>query len=140
MASFVFNSFAVDAFNGNCNTIHSYKGFLVGSGYAGDPTHSKRSSITNEITATGYSAGGVAVSLSVAYNSSSNNIILTVGSATFPAMTGTARKLIVYRFRNGIATADELVCCNDKGADFSFTNTGLVWPASVWLIPMPAPV
>ena len=140
MASFVYPSFLTDVFNGNCNTTHNYKALLTGTGYAENAAHTKRSNITSEISASGYPSGGVAVTLSITFDVATNSHVLTVGPATFPAMTGSARKLVVYRFRNGTATADELVAINDKGNDISFTTIGLVWPASTWRIPLPAPV
>lgn len=140
MPSLLYPSFVTDVFNGNCNTTHSYKALLTDTGYAENVAHTKRSNITSEITATGYPSGGVPVTLSIAFDTATNSHILTVGAATFPAMTGSARKLVVYRFRNGAATADELAVVNDKGNDISFANIGLVWPASTWQIPLPAPV
>lgn len=140
MASLVYPSFVLDVFNGNCNTTHNYKALLAGTGYAENVLHTKRSNITSEITASGYPSGGVPVTLSIAFDEATNSNVLTIGTATFPAMTGAARKLVVYRFRNGAATADELVAINDKGNDISFSNIGLVWPASTWRIPLPAPV
>jgi hypothetical protein len=141
MASGVYRSFLLDVFNGNINTTHGCKAFLVGSSYAEDfVNHQKRSDVSGEITGTGYVAGGVAVALSVAADAATNSIILAVGSATFPAFTSTFRKMVVYRLRNGVASTEELVCCNDKGQSETVTNTGLLWPASTWRIPMPAPV
>lgn len=141
MASVVYNSFLADVFNGNCNTTHSYKAMLVTSDYAESRSnHSKRSSITNEVTGTGYTAGGVSVTLSVVTDNTNNKMILTVGGASFPAVQVTSRKLIVYRTRGGASAADELVCCIDNGVDLVSNGTTQTWAASTWEIPLPAPV
>jgi hypothetical protein len=141
MASIVYTGFLADVFNGNCNTTHSYKAMLVTSSYAEDrATHTKRSSITNEVTGTGYTAGGVAVTLSVASNTSTHKMTLTIGAASWTSSTITARKLIVYRARGGASSADELVCCVDNFADLISNASTMTWNASTWEIPLPAPV
>lgn len=141
MASIVYNSFLADALSGNCNTTHTYKGMLVGPGYSESRSaHSKRSSITNEVTGSGYTSGGVSVTLFVATDNTNNKMTLTIGSATFSAVTVTSRKLIVYRSRGGASSADELVCCVDNGTDLVSNGTSQTWAASTWEIPLPAPV
>lgn len=141
MASLIYNSFLADVFNGNCNTAHAYKGMLVQAGYTENRSaHSKRSSITNEVTGTGYPAGGVAVSLSVATDNTNNKMTLNIGEATFTGVAVTSRKLIVYRARGGASSADELVCCVDNGTDLVSNGVNQTWPASTWEIPLPAPV
>lgn len=137
MADIIYDSFLGDVFAGNCNTTHSYKGMLVTSGYTENrATHSKRSSITNEVSGTGYTAGGSAVTLSVA--TTSTTCTLTIGAVSWPSSSITARKLIVYRDRGGAASADELVCCVDNGTDLVSSSTTLSFAASTWAITLPA--
>ena len=139
MADIIYNSFLADVFAGNCNTTHSYKGMLVTSAYTENrSSHSKRSSITNEVTGTGYTAGGAAVTLSVAVNNTTNVLTLTIGAVSWPSSTITARKLVVYRDRGGASSADELVCCVDNGTDLVSSNTTLSFAASTWEITLPA--
>lgn len=141
MASIVYNSFPADVFAGNCNTTHIYKAMLVTLAYTENrATHAKRSDITNEVSGTGYTAGGVTVTLSAAVNNSTNTLILTIGAATWPSSTITARKLVVYRSRGGASSADELVCCTDNVTDHVSSNTTMNWAASTWAIPLPAAV
>jgi hypothetical protein len=132
MADIIFNSFLSDVFAGNCNTTHTYKGILTAS------THTKRSDVTGEVSGTGYTAGGNAVTLSAAVNNSTNVLTLTIGAVSWPSSTITARKLIVYRARGGAASADELVCCVDNGTDLVSSNTTLSFAASTWEITLPA--
>jgi hypothetical protein len=142
MANIVYDSFPADAMNGNAVTSNSYKAMLVTSAYIEDRgAHSKRSSITNEISGTGYTAGGAAVTVTVATNTTTHKTTLTIGQVSWPSSTLTARKMIVYRARGGAASADELVCCVDNGAsDLVSSNTTMTWNASTWEIPLPAPV
>ena len=137
MADIIYDSFLADVFAGNCNTTHTYQGMLVTSAYTDSMTaHSKRSSITNEVSGTGYTAGGSAVTLSVATTSTA--CTLTIGAVSWPSSTITARKLVVYRARGGAASADELVCCVDNGTDLVSSNTTLSFAASTWEITLPA--
>jgi hypothetical protein len=139
MADIVYNSFLADVFAGNCNTTHTYKGMLVTSAYTENrATHTKRSDVTGEVSGTGYTAGGNAVTLSVAVNNTTNVLTLTIGAVSWPSSTITARKLIVYRARGGASSADELVCCVDNGADLVSSNTTLSFAASTWEITLPA--
>jgi len=141
MASIIYNSFAADVFAGNCNTTHTYKAMLVTSAYTENrATHAKRSDITNEVSGTAYTAGGATVTLSAAVNNSTNTLTLTIGAASWPSSTITARKLVVYRSRGGASSADELVCCVDNVTDLISSNTTMNWAASTWTIPLPAVV
>ena len=141
MASIIYTSFPADAMNGNAVTSHSYKAMLVSGSYTEDRgAHSKRSSITNEISGTGYTAGGAAVTVTVATNTSTHKTTLTIGAVSWPSSTLTARKMIVYRARGGASSADELVCCVDNGTDLVSSSSTMTWNASTWEIPLPAPV
>ena len=140
MASVVFDSFIADVFAGNCNTTHSYKAMLVTSAYTEDRgAHSKRSSITNEVTGTGYTAGGVTVTLTAAVNTTTHKLTLTIGTASWVTSSITARKLVIYRARGGASSVDELVACVDNGADLVSSSSAMTWNASTWEIPLPAP-
>jgi hypothetical protein len=141
VASIIYDSFLADMASGAANTSHSYKGMLVTSSYAEDrAAHSKRSSITNEVSGTNYTAGGVALSLTASLNTTTHILTLTIPTATWASSTITARKLIVYRARGGASSADELVACIDNGADLVSSSSTMTWNASTWAIPLPAPV
>lgn len=140
MASIVYDSYMADAMNGNANTSHSYKAMLTTSDYVEDRSaHSKRSSVTNEITGTGYTAGGTAVTLTASTNTTTHQTTLTIGAASWPSSTLTARKMVVYRDRGGAASTDELVCCIDNGANLVSSGGIMAWNASTFVIPLPAP-
>jgi hypothetical protein len=140
MASVIYDSFIADVFAGTCTTASSYKGMLVTSGYTEDrAAHSKRSSITNEVSGTGYTAGGVALTLTASLNTTTHILTLTIPTATWASSTITARKLIVYK-TTGTAANDCLVACIDNGADLVSSSSTMTWNASTWAIPLPAPV
>ena len=140
MASIIYDSFLADLASGAANTSHNYKAMLVTSSYAEDRgAHSKRSSITNEVSGTGYTSGGASVTLSASLNTTTHKLTLTIGAVSWPSSSITARKLIIYRSRGG-ASADELVACIDNGADLVSSSSTMTWNSSTWEIPLPAPV
>jgi hypothetical protein len=140
MASVIYDSFIADVFAGTCTTASTYKAMLVTSAYTEDRgAHSKRSSVTNEVTGTGYTAGGVALSLTASLNTTTHVLTLTIPTATWASSTITARKLIVYR-STGTAANDNLVACVDNAVDLVSTASTMTWNASTWTLPLPAPV
>lgn len=119
MASLIYDSFLYDQYLGNVkpdvDTLHA---ILVSSSYVPNKaTHTKRSDITNEITGTGYSAGGAIITASVALDTGSHFLSFTLGSYTWTASTITARGVVVCKWRGGLASADELICYGDFGED-----------------------
>ena len=140
MASIIYDSFLSDVFAGNCTTASTYKAMLVTSAYTEDRgAHSKRSSVTSEVTGTGYTAGGVTLTLTASLNTTTHVLTLTIPTVSWTSSTITARKLIVYR-STGTAATDNLVACVDNGADLVSTASTMTWNASTWTLPLPAPV
>lgn len=119
MASGIYPSFIEDVLKGNVDAHDgTFKVMIVGTGYTPVPsTHTKRSDITSEISASGYTAGGEAVDISV--TRSGFEITITIPSTQWASIaTGaTGRRAIVYHSRGGASSADELVCCIDPGSD-----------------------
>ena len=97
----------------------SFKVMLVTSAYVENKdTHTKRSDVTNEVVGTGYTAGGNAVTVTVAAVDTANDRVdITFATVTWPTSTITARKAVYYKSRGGLATADEIIAVNDFGAD-----------------------
>jgi len=140
MASIVYDSFLADVFAGNCTTASTYKAMLVTSAYTEDRgAHSKRSSVTSEVTGTGYTAGGVTLTLSASLNTTTHILTLTIPAVSWASSTITARKLIIYK-STGTAAADNLVACIDNSVDLVSTASTMTWQASTWTLPLPAPV
>lgn len=119
MASIIYNSFLDDVFKGNidCDTDTFYV-LLTSSSYTEDKdVHDKRDDVTNEVSGTGYTAGGVAVTVTVTKDTVNDRIDVSLGSASWASSTITARKAVYYKRRGGAASADELVAVNDFGSD-----------------------
>jgi hypothetical protein len=124
MPSLIYNSCIRDAVTGAIDfDTDTFKAMLVTSTYTASKSHAKRSDITNEVSGTGYTAGGNACTVSVAAVDNANNdveISFTVTSWT--SATITARAGVIYKSRGGASSADELVGYVDFGSDVSSTN------------------
>jgi hypothetical protein len=97
----------------------TFRVMLTTSAYTEDfDAHDFRNDVTNEVTGTGYTAGGPTVTVTVnAYDTTNNRLDITLGGATWPTSTITARKAVYYKSRGGAATADEIVAIVDFGSD-----------------------
>lgn len=125
MASVIYNSFKRDIMNGSIDLdTDTIKVMLVTSSYTPDQdTHTKRSDITNEVSGTGYSAGGMALAnKSVTVDNTDNEGVFDADDPTWTTATVTARGAVLYKSRGGLASADELIKYEDFGADK--TSTG----------------
>lgn len=85
-------------------------------------THQFKSDITNEITGTGYTAGGVTLGTkSVTYDTTTNEARLIAANAQWTTATFTARYGIVYK-DTGVAGTSPLVSLIDFGSDQSVSS------------------
>lgn len=132
MANVIFNSFKRDIMNGaldlDTDTINV---MLVTSSYTPDQdAHTKRSDVTNEVTGTGYSAGGAALaSKVVSVDNTDNEGVFDAADLTWSSSTITARGAVLYKARGGASSADELICFFDFTTDKSSSagNFTLQW-------------
>jgi hypothetical protein len=133
MASLIYNSCLEDFVSGDIDfSADTFKLMLVTSSYtANKDTHLKRSSVTNEVSGTGYTAGGAATACTVAKNTTDDRVTLTFAAVTFSTATITARGGVIYKSRGGADTADELVAYVDFGGDVSSTAANFTVGASV---------
>ena len=124
MASLIFTSFLEDLARGAIDMdTDTFKVMLVTSAYTENKdTHTKRSDVTNEVTGTGYTAGGVTCTVTVTKDTTNDRLDITLGAVSWPSSTITARKAVYYKSRGGASSADELVAVNDFGSDV--TSTG----------------
>lgn len=97
----------------------TFKVLLTTSTYVPDQdAHDFRDDVTNEITGTGYTAGGLTLAgVSVTYDAASNEVRLLWNDASWSSASFTARNAVVYKSRGGAASADELLFYIDFGAD-----------------------
>lgn len=123
MASLIYDSFTDDTARGNIDwDSDSFKIMLVTSTYSPNKgTHTKRSDVTNEVTSTNYSAGGKAVTVTIAKDASGHKETMTFTDLNWTPVTITARGAVVYKTRGGASSADELVCYLDFGSDITAT-------------------
>jgi len=131
---FVFNSTLRDEARGDINYLtDTFKVMLLSSSSTPNKdTWTRRSDVTNEVTGTGYSAGGVAVAVSVgAVDTNNDRVDVSLGSAEWLSSTLTARYAIYYKSRGGASTADELVALVDFGQDVSTINDTFSMTASI---------
>lgn len=132
MASLIYNSCLEDLAKGAVDAdTDTFKTLLVTSSYtANKDTHTRRSDVTNEVTGTGYTAGGVTTACTVAKDTSTDKITLTFAAASWATSTITARAAVIYK-STGTAANDPLVGYVDFGGDVSSTGGTFSVSASV---------
>ncbi len=133
MASLIFNSAVRFIATGVIDLdTDSFKVMLVTSSYTPDKdVDDFRNDVTNEVSGTGYTAGGAAVVATVAAVDTTNDRVdVTFATTTWTTATITARAAVIYKVRGGASSADELVCYVDfladktsSGGDFVATFT-----------------
>lgn len=104
---------------------------------AGIDTHDFFNDVTNEVTGTGYTAGGATLgTLGSSYDTASDQARFTAANTTWTTSTITARNAIVYK-STGTATTSPLINYVAFGADVSTTagTFQITWDATgVWLV------
>jgi hypothetical protein len=88
---------------------------------------------TNEITGTGYTAGGVALSgKAVTYDTGTNEVRLDANDAAWTGASFTARIAVNWKQTAGASTTDPLLTFVDFGADESVAsgNFSVQWDAT----------
>ena len=124
MASLIYNSCIDDmARNAIDFDTDSFKVMLVTASYSADKdAHLKRSAVTNEITGTGYTAGGVSAAVTVTKDTANDKVTIEFAAVSWPSSTITARGAVYYKARGGASSADELVAYNDFGSNITTSN------------------
>jgi hypothetical protein len=99
------------------------KVMLCTSSYTPDQdTHRYKSSVTNEVTGTGYTAGGATLaSASAAYTTGTNVLMLDAADTAWTSSTITARYAVIYDATPGTDATRPLIAYVDFGADVSTT-------------------
>jgi hypothetical protein len=126
MASLIHNNVMIDPWQGNLNIADTFKIMLVTSGYSASKAHSKRNQVTNEVTGTGYTAGGQIIVPTIAVSNTTNSLTIIIPQATWAGSTITARGAEVYKARGGAASADELLCYIDFLQDIVTSNQSFI--------------
>lgn len=128
MADVIYNAFKKNIMNGGIDLdTNTMKVALVTSAYTpNQDTHEDMADVTNEITGTGYSAGGATIgSSTVTADNTDNEGVWDGADVTWTTATITARGAVIYK-STGVAANDLLVCYLDfstdqssSGADFT---------------------
>lgn len=124
MASLIYNSAVDDMAKGAIDfDTDTFKVMLVTSSYTPNKdTHDKRDDVTNEVSGTGYTAGGATSACTVTKDTANDRVTLSFAAVNWATSTITARGAVVYKSRGGASSADELVCYVDFGGDVSSSS------------------
>jgi hypothetical protein len=125
MASLIYNSAVDDMARGAIDfDTDSFKVMLVTSSYVADrDAHLKRSAVTaNEITGTGYTAGGVTTACTVTKDTANDKVTIQFAAVSWTSSTITARGAVIYKATGGAASTDPLVAYNDFGSNITTSN------------------
>ncbi len=99
---------------------------LLGAGYTPNVAHSFRSSLTSEVSATGYPAGGVVCPVTVTRDDTANTTTITFNGPIFPAGTYSPQYVAFYERLGGAASADRVILIHNLGAPYP--SGGAVFP------------
>lgn len=124
MASLIYNSAIDDMARGAIDfDTDTFKVMLVTSSYTPNKdTHDKRDDVTNEVTGTGYTTGGVTSACTVTKDTANDKVTLGFAAVSWATATITARGAVYYKSRGGASSADELVAYVDFVGDVTATG------------------
>jgi len=133
MADVIYNSFKQKIMNGSIDLdTDTIKVALVTSSYTpNQDTHDFFDDVTNEVTGTGYTAGGGALdNKAVTADTTDNEGVFDADDETWSTSTITARGAVLYK-DTGTASTSPLICYIDFGADKSSSagNFTVSWAA-----------
>jgi len=136
MASKMYGNFLAKALNKEVDwDSDTIKVALVGSGYTpNQDSHDYWDDVSsNEVTGTGYTAGGATLaSKTITYDGASNVVILDAADVVWSSSTITARYAVVYDDSGATAGQKVLIGYVDFGSDQSSTsgNFTVTWDAT----------
>lgn len=128
MADVIYNSFKKKIMDGSIDLdTDTIKVVLVTSSYTPNiDTHTQYSHITNQVTGTGYTAGGATLAnKSVAVDTTNDRAKFDADDTTWTSASVTARGAIIYKYVDNEGSPDDtspLICYKDFGADVTSTN------------------
>ena len=129
MASLIYNKF-LDYLADNDISDDTFKVALVTSSYTPDKdTHEHFDDVTNEVSGTGYSAGGNTVAGTLTLSTANDRLTLEFASTSWTSATITARGAVYYS-STGTASTSTLIAYNDFGSDVAVTSGTLALAAS----------
>lgn len=88
-----------------------------------DTDHYRSTPEANEVSGTGYTAGGKTLgSVTASYDTGTNQVRFSWTSPTWTTATITARTAVIYKRRGGASSADELVAYCTEASDITATG------------------
>lgn len=132
MANVIYNSAKVELMTGVIDLdTDDIKIMLVTSAYTPLASHTKRSDVTNEVSGTGYTAGGQSLSTK-SVSLTGTEAIFNSDPIVWSSSSITARGAVLYKSRGGASSSDELIAYFDFVEDvtsissnFTITPNGL---------------
>lgn len=121
MADLIYNSYKTDILAGNIDhDADTIKVMLVTSSYTPDAdTHTFKDDVTNEVSGTGYTAGGETLaSKTVTQDNTDNEGVFDAADVTWSTSTITARAAVMYK-DTGTASTSPVMVYFDFGSDQS---------------------
>ena len=129
MASLIYNKF-LDYLADADISDDTFKVALVTSSYTPDKdTHEHFDDVTNEVSGTGYTAGGETVTGTLTLDTANDKLTLEFASTSWTSATITARGAVYYS-STGTASTSTLIAFNDFGSDVAVTSGTLALAAS----------
>lgn len=119
MADVIYNAFKKNIANGGIDLdTDTIKVALVTSSYTpNQDTHEDMADVTNEVSGTGYSAGGATLAnKTVTQDNTGNKMVFDADDVQWTTSTITARGAVIYK-STGTAANDLLIAYIDFGAD-----------------------
>lgn len=108
---------------------------LVTATYTFNKDHDYFDDITNEVSGTGYTAGGDTVTVTVTDDDANDRVDISLGEAQWTTATITARAAVYYVDTGGAASTDWLIAYIDFGSDQTSTAGTFTLSASTLRIP-----
>ncbi len=130
MTSFTYTKFIEKLLNGGGIDLDSdtIKVALLTSAYTPAKTHGFFSDLTNEVTGTGYSAGGASLANKTVTRDDTNfYATFDADDVTWPTSTITARYAVIYK-STGVAGTSPLIALIDLGSDLSTSVSTFTLP------------
>lgn len=140
MVSILPYSLGEDVANGNIDfAVDTFKVMILTATYTPSQAHAKRSDLSNEVSGTGYTAAGFAITVaSVARASGVTSVTFDIATLAGPVSGFTGRYAWIYKSRGGADTADELVAMIDHGSGVAADGGAYrVTPSSALTITVP---
>lgn len=127
MASVNYNEGVYKALTGGVDfDTDSFKAMIVSSAYTPDvDAHHNRDDVTNEVSGTGYTAGGEAITCTVTKDDANNRIDIAWDDVTWEGATITGRGVVIYK-DTGNAATDTLISYVDWGENKSSVGADFV--------------